>query len=137
MYVLMDIEWVQHENEMLWPTQIAAMRVDKDWNAQDLFYTRIQPADPEFFIWDHVGYTGGYANEFLSAPPLKEVCSQLFRWLKPGDILCWWRECSDFMVKSGRTRTVSSQKSPEISPKMRIWDISMSWGKVIFAHFVG
>lgn len=95
MYVLMDIEWVQHENEMQWPTQIAAMRVDKDWNAQDLFYTRIQPEDPDFFIWDHVGYTGGYANEFLSAPPLKEVCSQLFRWLKPGDILCWWREYSD------------------------------------------
>lgn len=95
MYVLMDIEWVQHENEMQWPTQIAAMRVDKDWNTQDLFYTRIQPEDPQFHIWDHVAYTGGYANEFLSAPPLKEVCRQLKRWLKPDDILCCWREFSD------------------------------------------
>ena len=27
MYVLMDIEWVQHENEMQWPTQIVMNKV--------------------------------------------------------------------------------------------------------------
>ena len=100
MYTLMDIEWIELEDQTRHPTQIAAMRVDKDWQCQDVFYTRIQPEDPQFHIWEHVAYTGGYANEFLSAPPLAEVCRQLNRWLKPDDTLCWWRDPSDEVFHS-------------------------------------
>lgn len=100
MYILMDIEWIQNEEGIQWPTQIAVMRVDEGWIPQDVFYTRIQPQNPKLFIWDHMGYTGGYANEFLSAPPLDEVCRQLRRWLKPDDILCCWREFSDDVFRT-------------------------------------
>ncbi len=95
MYVLMDIEWVTDGQDQIYPTQIAALRADTQWETEVSYYARIQPQDPMFFKWDHMGYTGGYANEFLSAPPLVEVEKQLLQWLKPDDILCWWREESN------------------------------------------
>lgn len=92
MFVLMDMEWVENKNGQLHLTQIAAMRVDENWNTEKTFFTRIQPPDESFYLWDRVGYTGGYANEFLSAPPAAEVVKMLQVWLQEKDILCWWRD---------------------------------------------
>ena len=92
MYVLIDMEWVDNKEGRCHPSQLAAMRVNEKWERQELFSMRIQPPDETFHIWDHVGYTGGYANEFLGAPPAKEVFKMLRQWLQPEDVLCWWQD---------------------------------------------
>ena len=77
MYVLIDIQWVQNEDRKRHPTQIAAIRVDDNWAFENIFFTRIQPLDESFHLWDHKAYTGGSAEEFLSAPTLAEVSDRI------------------------------------------------------------
>lgn len=90
MYILVDIEWVQNNKGIRWPTQIAAMRVDECWHFQNMFYSQIQPPEESFCLWDHMAYTGGSSNEFLSAPKLPEVTQRIAKWLRDDDVLCWW-----------------------------------------------
>lgn len=90
MYILMDIEWVQNENQRRHPTQIAAMRVDEHWRFQNMYYTRIQPPDESFHQWEHMAYAGGSAEDFLSAPVITEVSKLIKAWYRNDDILCWW-----------------------------------------------
>ena len=37
MYVLIDMEWVTNNDGEHWPTQLAAMRVNENWEAADTF----------------------------------------------------------------------------------------------------
>lgn len=90
MYTLMDIEWIELEDQTRHPTQIAAMHVDERWRFQNMFYTRIRPLDERFYMWDHVAYTGSAAEDFLSAPKLTDAVKLLINWLQEDDILCWW-----------------------------------------------
>ena len=90
MYVLMDIEWMELDDQTRYPTQLAALRVDEVWRFQKMFYTRIRPLDERFWVWDHVGYAGSTEEEFLSAPTLEEAAEMFHSWLREDDILCWW-----------------------------------------------
>lgn len=90
MYTLMDIEWIEIDDQTRYPSQIAAMRVDECWRFQNMFYTRIRPLDERFWVWDHVGYAGSTEEEFLSAPTLEEAAEIFHSWLREDDILCWW-----------------------------------------------
>ncbi len=91
MYVLMDIQWVQNEDQIRHPTQMAAIRVDKNWSLQNTFFTRIRPLDERFHLWNHKAYTGGSAEEFLSAPTIAEVSDQIKIWFQDDDTQCWWK----------------------------------------------
>ena len=37
MYVLVDMEWISNQRGNHWPTQLAATRVDAQWNTVDIF----------------------------------------------------------------------------------------------------
>lgn len=64
MFVLMDIEWIENRYHHINPTQIAAMRVDEQWNCQDQFYSRIYPRDNSFHNWKHMAYIGGTPSDW-------------------------------------------------------------------------
>lgn len=90
MYVLIDVEWVENQNNDRSISQIAMIRVDKYWQVVNTFYSRVAPRDYSFRIWNHVGYTGGTAEGFKTAPYGYEVFAQVRDWLKNDDVLCWW-----------------------------------------------
>ena len=119
MYVLMDIEWVQNADCKRHPTQIAAMRVDACWHFENLFYTRIQPLDESFCMWEHMAYAGGTADDFLSAPVMAEVAALLKSWLREDDILCWWT--TDPMEFFGSVFDQISQNRLVLFPYLRVF----------------
>lgn len=90
MYVLMDIEWITNDDNHINPTQVAAMKVDGQWNEIDTFFARIRPRDNSFHQWKHMGYSGGEKEEFLNADNLPKVLGNLDNWLAEDDVLCWW-----------------------------------------------
>jgi len=65
MFVLADMEWMANENGHFSPTQLAAVKVDENWNIVDKFESFIRPRDTAFHDWEHVAYTGGTATDFL------------------------------------------------------------------------
>ena len=44
MYVLMDLEWGYGGGGRIFPTQMAALRIDDHWQRLDLFFSRIRPS---------------------------------------------------------------------------------------------
>ena len=92
MYVLMDLEWVTNNRAFFSPTQIAAMRVNDVWEQQSIFYSRIRPRDSSFYDWKHMGYTGGTSFDFLHAPGIHQVLTNLEEWLEEDDVICIWAE---------------------------------------------
>lgn len=100
MYVLLDIEWLTNQQNHFCPTQIAALRVSDDWQDHELFFSRIRPRDPSFYVWNHVSFTGGNSVDFLEAKGLYRVMSDLMKWLRSDDIICLWHEESMNIFKS-------------------------------------
>jgi len=100
MFVLMDIEWVENSQHHISPTQIAAMRVDEQWQCIDRFYSRIAPRDSSFHCWKHVAYAGGSPSDFLYADGVHRVFSALQAWLEEDDVLCFWYKDSKNILKS-------------------------------------
>lgn len=97
MYVLMDMEWVENKNGGRWPTQLAAMRVNENWETVDLFSALIHPIDISFQLWDHMAFSGRNQEDFEKADDLGSVLNGFKIWLKSDDILCWWHgEARDF-----------------------------------------
>lgn len=90
MYVLADLEWVENAHRNISLSQIALIRVDEQWDIMQQIYRRIRPAGPSFHCWNHMGFTGGEAADFLSAQHSIQVFEDLLDWLQPDDILCWW-----------------------------------------------
>lgn len=89
MYIIADVEWVQNEQNKQSPTQLAAVRVDDEWNIIDDFTAYIRPMDASFHDWNHVAYTGGKPDDFLYARNCHNVFAAFEKWAGE-DILCWW-----------------------------------------------
>lgn len=68
MYVLADVEWVENNQGLISFTQIAMLRVDEKWRLVRCKSRRIRPKDASFHKWDHIAFTGGTKDDFLSAP---------------------------------------------------------------------
>ena len=100
MYVLMDLEWVTNKRAYFSPTQIGAMRVNDAWEQQSVFYSRIRPRDSSFYDWKHMGYTGGISSDFLYAPGIYQVLTNLEEWLQEDDVICIWAEDAKNILKS-------------------------------------
>lgn len=100
MFVLMDIEWIENAAHHINPTQIAAIRTDEQWNSLDRFYARIHPRDSSFHIWNHVAYSGGTASGFLLSAGIYRVLTNLQNWLQEDDVICFWFEESQNILKS-------------------------------------
>ena len=98
MYVLADIEWIENEFGNSYPTQIAAVKVDENWNEVAVFNQLIAPKDSGFHKWDAPGFTGASIYDFLHARDAKDVLCRFERWLSKNDIIIWWHISSDYML---------------------------------------
>jgi len=99
MFVIADLEWMTNVEGHHSPTQLAATRVDNNWNVVDEFNYFIRPRDSEFHEWNHVAYTGGTATDFLFAKNAYVVMMSFQEWLKEDDVLLWWYDESEKLFK--------------------------------------
>lgn len=99
MFVIADFEWITNAAGHHSPTQLAAIRVDDEWNEVSVFKALIRPRDSEFHDWSHVAYTGGTATDFLHARNAHNVFSDFEEWLSDDDILLWWYSESEMLFK--------------------------------------
>ena len=68
MFVIVDLEWITDENGHYIPTQLAASRVNEDWDSTGLFSAFIKPKNTDECIWSHPSYTGGNYEDFHIQP---------------------------------------------------------------------
>lgn len=92
MLVIMDLEWIEAKGKKAIPTQIAAIRVDKQWNVVDRYSSLIKPFDLSNVDWKHVAYTGAPPIAFVGAKGAHRVLSEITEWLQPSDEVCWWHD---------------------------------------------
>ena len=112
MYVIADVEWLQNKAGRISPTQLAAVRVDSDWNVVDRFDTFIRPMDATFHQWGHIAYMAGSPSEYLYARNCYNAF-QLFRDFVGEDTVCWWFQPSaelhafvnKIILKAGEPKT--------------------------------
>ena len=91
-YVLVDLEWIDNSVGHSSPTQLAAMRVDENWNPIQTISTLIRPQNSTFHDWKHVAYSGGKAEDFLMGRSAYHALEYFEKWLQPEDVICWWFE---------------------------------------------
>ena len=90
MYVFVDIEWVTNKKKNICTSQLAAVSVDENWEVTGQFFTRIQPINSYFELWDHVGFTGGTAEDFMRAPTFHDALRDFDEWIFDDDVICVW-----------------------------------------------
>ena len=69
MLVIMDMEWIENKTKHFYPTQISALRTDKNWGAADRFDALMRPFDASCCKWKHVAFHGASRDDFLNADP--------------------------------------------------------------------
>lgn len=89
MYIIADVEWIQNKDNKQSPTQLAAVRVDSEWNIVNEFFSYIRPLDASFHDWTHVAYAGGKPSDFLYGKSCYNVFTAFNDWVGD-DIVCWW-----------------------------------------------
>lgn len=99
MFVIMDLEWFETKKHHICPTQIAALRVDGDWNTVAAFNELICPHEGVSAPWGHVSFSGASSEAFIRAHSAHAVFERLEQWLKPDDVLCWWDNDSVVTLK--------------------------------------
>lgn len=89
MLVLVDLEWVSNKDGKLRPTQIAAIKVDKNWRAVRAFseYVSIRK---DYFRGRDVALTGYSAVDWKRAKDLEEVMGAFDEFILEGDVICLW-----------------------------------------------
>lgn len=92
MYVLVDMEWITNRHGNHWPTQLAAIRVDGDWQTVDSFSVLFRPKDVTFQQWNHMAFSGWGKEDFQNADGLYSSLDAFEQWLLPDDIVCWWHQ---------------------------------------------
>lgn len=92
MNVLIDIEWVQ-ENEESSITQFAAVRVTDNWEIANAFERLVCPKSHKDIDWEHMAYSGYSPDEFKAGVSEKTCISDFLGFLNDSDtILCWPRD---------------------------------------------
>lgn len=96
MYVFVDMEWISNQHGNHWPTQLAAARVDAQWNTVDTFSVLFRPRDFSLQQWGHMAFSGWSREQFLNGESLYAGLDAFRHWLQPEDTICWWhQEASD------------------------------------------
>ncbi len=101
MVVLLDVEWVEDDNQKKQLTQLSALRVASDWSQVDTLHAiaKIHTSKKEI-NWRHVAYNGHTMEEFQQAKPAKDCLRQFLEWLQPDDkILCWHKDSVTAIVQ--------------------------------------
>ena len=89
MYILLDIEWAEKWRKSFL-TQIAAIRVNENWEEQDSFSHLVSPPQPEKAKWQHVAFSGYDPADFLNADDEATVLAKFRECLQEDDVLCFW-----------------------------------------------
>lgn len=110
MFVIADLEWITNAEMNHSPTQLAAIRVDGNWNVIAKFNSFIRPKDVKYHNWKHIAYTGGNATDFIYAKNAHNVLTDFEDWLNNDDILLWWHDAS---AKLFRNLVAWILKAPE------------------------
>lgn len=79
--------------------QLAAVKVDEQWNTASNFNSLIRPHDSRFHDWQHVAYTGYVFSEFLNADSAYSVLKAFRMWLDDDDVILWWYNESERLYK--------------------------------------
>lgn len=85
----MDMEWTERGRRQ-YLTQLAAIRVNEDWQTVDTFSTLFRPKWGVAPEWKHIAYTGWPRSAFAGVPGVHVALEDFLRWLQPEDTLCWW-----------------------------------------------
>lgn len=100
MYVIADLEWVVNDVGHFSPTQIAASRVNSDWQETESISVFFKPSLGFYHDWTHVAYTGGTSEDFLKAQTISSGFRQFLEWLNDDDVIIWWyQESIDVLNK--------------------------------------
>ncbi len=99
MYVVTDIEWAINNEERQSLTQIAATKVDEQWNSIASYFSFIRPQNESFEDWSQVCYNGAKPNDFKYAPSAYTVLQEFESWLEEDDILLFWYQTSCDLYK--------------------------------------
>ena len=92
MYVFVDMEWISNQRGDRWPTQLAAARVDAQWNTVDTFSMLFRPKDFSFQQWGHMAFSGWNREQFLNGESPYAGFDAFRHWLQPEDTICWWHQ---------------------------------------------
>ena len=99
MFVIADLEWVCNKDGGYSPVQLAAVKVDEQWNTASSFNSLIRPRDSRFYDWQHVAYTGYTSVDFLNADSAYSVLKEFQKWLDDDDVILWWYNESERLYK--------------------------------------
>ncbi len=89
MFVIVDIEWAVYKDRQSL-TQIAATKVDDNWQPIASFSSLIRPQNISFENWKQVCYNGANQRDFICAPSAYTVLRDFENWLNDDDILLFW-----------------------------------------------
>lgn len=119
MYVIMDMEWVA-EGKGVEITQIAALRIDKEYVEHGSFFSRVHPEHTQGIDWFHMAYTAGTREQFLGAPTWEDVNRQFCAWLESDDVLIWWhREPMEMFAKCFDSSDIGPMKLVTINKRIK------------------
>lgn len=90
MFVIVDLEWITDDNGHYEPTQLAAIRVNQDWDGIRYFNSFIKPRNLAECDWSHPAYTCGSRVDFANANSALSVFKAFDNWLRKDDILLFW-----------------------------------------------
>ena len=90
MFVIADLEWVSDWSGDMAPTQLAAIRVDENWQARDRFQALMRPQTRLQREWNHVAFTGYTPLQFVNAKTPDRVLTDFEEWLGEKDVILWW-----------------------------------------------
>ena len=90
MLVLFDMEWIEKEFRMYYPTQLAAIRVNSKWEVVDRYSSLIKPYEATCYDERHVAYSGATQGAFLTAKSAIRVFGELEKWFCEDDKVCCW-----------------------------------------------
>ncbi len=98
MYVIVDIEWAVNQDNFKSITQIAATKVDSNWQEISSFSSLIRPQNASFEDWKQVCYNAAVPYHYKSARTAFVVLKEFEKWLNADDILLFWYDnsCSYF-----------------------------------------
>ena len=89
-YVLTDFKWVPDSGMPICPTQLAAIRVNEDWDTVNTFSALVRSKDCPTQQEDDVSHSRWCGPNVSLSGEVKQVLYEFQTWLVPDDILCWW-----------------------------------------------
>ena len=113
MFILADIEWIEDKQGQKSLTQIAAEKVNENWETVDSFSEYIVYNKELFHKWNHMAYTGLAKEGVEHTKPFGVVMDNFFRWISDDDVLIWWHTDSEqyfrHLVKNHSVKEINNK----------------------------